>query len=73
MVNGSISFISAEYTLDGEENDEKMSFKYYNIGTSVMEIPQSVIDGAVKEDSKKEDLPDEELPEEIESENYPLS
>ena len=50
VVDGKISAISAYYYFYEEElqYDEK-SFSYYNIGISAVEIPQSVINGAIAE------------------------
>ena len=50
IVDGKISSISASYYFeDGDINDpDNYFFKYYNIGTSVVEIPQSVINDAAE-------------------------
>ena len=51
VTDGKITSISSEYYFDPDEllEGEHKSFKYYNIGFSVMEIPQSVIDNAIEE------------------------
>lgn len=60
FVDGKISYISADYYFDDHElMSLAQSFKYYNIGYSAVEIPQSVIDGAV-EDSEEDNEGNEE-------------
>lgn len=51
VTDGKITSISSEYYFDPDEllEGEHKSFKYYNIGFSVMEIPQSVIYNAIEE------------------------
>lgn len=50
IVDGKISYIEASYYFDKSELEiEDKSFKYYNIGISAVEMPQSVIDNAIKE------------------------
>ncbi|MBR2352878.1 MAG: hypothetical protein IKA76_00045 [Clostridia bacterium] len=48
LTDGAISYIESKYYI-GEPNPEgfEQSFKYYNIGMSAVEVPQSVIDSAV--------------------------
>lgn len=49
IIDGKISSIEASYYFDEKDEDMDYSFKYYNIGITVMEIPQSVIDNAIAE------------------------
>ena len=49
IIDGKISSIEASYYFDEKDDDMDYSFKYYNIGITVMEIPQSVIDNAIAE------------------------
>lgn len=47
LTDGKISYIEAEYYFDESElQDHTKSFKYYNIGMSVVEIPQSVVENS---------------------------
>jgi len=49
-ISDSISYIEASYYFDKSELEiEDKSFKYYNIGISAVEMPQSVVDNAIKE------------------------
>ena len=48
IADGKISYIEASYYFE-ESDMGTMSFKYYNIGMSAVEVPQSVIDEAVPE------------------------
>lgn len=50
ITNGQISYIEASYYFNNEDRESSQkSFKYYNIGMSAVEIPQSVIDNAIIE------------------------
>lgn len=52
ITDGKISYIEAHYYFDAEEGREEdydYSFRYYNIGMSAVELPQSVIDSAIPE------------------------
>lgn len=58
IVDGKISYISAIYGLaETPDDNSHYSFCYSNIGTSVVEIPQSVIDNAVPEPELPETNP----------------
>lgn len=51
LIDGKISYISAFYYFDEDEiNYETKQFIYANIGMSAVEIPQSVINGAIPEE-----------------------
>ena len=67
FVDGKISYISADYYFDDQElMSLSQSFKYYNIGYSAVEIPQSVIDGAV-EDTEEDNEENEQITVEVQT------
>ena len=53
LVDGKISYIGASYYFEEDElEDSSKSFKYYNIGISAVEVPQSVIENAISEEDR---------------------
>lgn len=48
VVDGKINTISADYTFE-DDRDEINHFEYYNIGTTIVKIPDSIITNAVPE------------------------
>ena len=50
VTNGAISYIEADYYIGSQSSNYSQSFKYYNIGMSAVEVPQSVIDGCIPDD-----------------------
>ncbi len=55
ITDGKISYIEAHYYFDEKVEDEEYSFTYYNIGMSVVEVPQSVIDQAIRNPAQEKD------------------
>lgn len=49
ITDGKISYIEADYHIDSMDEDDKCSFRYYNIGMSAVEVPQDVSKDAVEE------------------------
>ncbi len=47
VADGKISHIECDYFFEGEEDDETMSFIYYNIGIAEFEIPEKIKESAV--------------------------